>query len=851
MNEPGGEPQGAWWRAWTERPLAAAALGLALGLWLGRDLAWTFDATALLIAGLAGGLAAGLCLVRVRVPLLRLALALGLSGFSAGLARVQPLAGALRAPAEAPRTALRLQGRLRQDEGLRPGGRRQALVLDALRLQPLSGGPWETRDGALRVSVDPALAQGWLPGDRVELYGNLRPLTRPDNPGEFDERAYLLGRGIQGAFSARQGWPARRLESGAWWGPRRLALRARQALLRGLAAGLEGQSLALARGIVLRDKAGLSREDLSDYGRSGFAYLLAVAGSHFAVVLGLGLLALRLLTRHRRWLAAGGLLLGLAYALVTGFEAPVQRAFALFAVWLLARLLDLECDPLVSLAFGALAILLPQPGALWDVGFQLSFACAWAVLALGPALAAALPMGWPVRLRLLLGGLGAIQWVLLPLLAVHFHQVCWPGLPGSLISGACMAVVLALGLPLALLGAWLPGAAALLGWPLEHWLQGMDATVDALAHLPGSAFSCGLTSEWLALAFGGWVLAFLYYQGRWRRGALVVGVMLLGMGLLWPGLPWAHRHAGQTRMWMLDVGQGDSLLLEFGDGRTLLVDGGPALPDAGAWVVVPALRGLGVQSLTWVAASHADADHVGGLAWVLEQMPCGELLHNGQAVDAPSWQALRAVAARRGVPLRALRRASAPDLRDGPWTVLNPLRPRPSRRAPARRPDTNRASLVLRVQDWLLLTGDLPKPAEQRLLKLGLKSVQVLKVAHHGSSHSTSPAWAHALRPAHSLISCGPANRFGHPQAPALAALRGSRLWRTDLQGCVRLERWDDGRLVLSPWKAADAGALDRASVKTASPWKNLKKRQAQAWAECQAPDSGGQEEAPEDGQAS
>jgi competence protein ComEC len=238
---------------------------------------------------------------------------------------------------------------------------------------------------------------------------------------------------------------------------------------------------------------------------------------------------------------------------------------------------------------------------------------------------------------------------------------------------------------------------------------------------------------------------------------------------------------------------------------------------------VPAIRALGIQRLDWAAASHADADHVGGLATVLEQVPCRVLLWNGQPSQEPRWLEARAMARLQRVPLRSLR-AGQHGSGDGPWVVLNPLPPR-RRTHPAKHPDTNRASLVLRVENWLLLTGDLPKPVERRLLKLGLaRPVAVLKVGHHGSRGATSQGWASALHPQEALVSCGARNSFGHPSAPALAALARvhARLWRTDLQGCVAL-RWRAGQApVIQPWFQADPAALARPRGREASPWRGL-----------------------------
>ena len=803
--------------AWLERPISLAALGLALGLAWGRHQSLWLPGWGV---GLAG--ATGLLLHSLHRPRPgRLALALFLMGLALGLARVQGLRARLDALPGPDHPGLLLEGRLRADEGSRPGSGSHAWTLRPTRLHDLAGGVDPSLPQGLRVSVAEDACQGWAPGDAVRLLGDEHPLRPPSNPGEFDERGYRIGRGIDAAFSARRGQPALRLAAGPAWAPAALAWRLQQWLLRGLASGLGPRALELARGVVLGDKSGLEPPDRAQYARSGFADLLVVSGTHFALALGLFLLLARRLTQRRRVQAAWGLGLGLAYALATGFEAPVQRAFALFAVWLLARLWDLECESPVSLAFGVVAILLAQPGALWEAGFQLSVGGTLAVLTLSRPLAACLPGAWPQRWRLPLGALLAGQAALVPLLAWSYHQLCWPGLAASAVAIAILCALLGLGLPLGVLGGRLPGASLLLGRPLEQLLLGLDRLSAWMAHWPGAAYSIGVPSlAWMGLALA-WCLGLLFYAGPWRRAGLAAG---LAAGLLWllaPGLPWAHQHPGETRLWMLDVGQGDGLLLEFEDGRTLLVDAGPGRPDAGGWVVVPALRALGIQRLTWALATHADADHVGGLASVLDQVPCGQLLWNGQASAEPWWVAARATAQARGVPLRALR-SDRRDPGDGPWAVLNPRPPRALRRPP-KRPDTNGASVVLRVQDWLLLTGDLPKAAERRLLRAGVVApVEVLKVGHHGSHGSTSPAWAAALRPREAMISCGSRNRFGHPSAQALAALGAARLWRTDLQGCVAV-RWRAGAAPsFRPFFPASTRALARPHPRSPSVWAGL-----------------------------
>jgi competence protein ComEC len=409
---------------------------------------------------------------------------------------------------------------------------------------------------------------------------------------------------------------------------------------------------------------------------------------------------------------------------------------------------------------------------------------------------------------------------LLPLLAFHFHQCSWPALFASLLSGLFTLIVLALGLPLSLLGACLPKLGILLGPPLTLVLRAVDATASFSAALPWSAYSTGLIPRWLLASFALWAVLAIFGRHRWKIPLLSLAAAMLLGGLLWQGLPWAHRHPGSTRLWLLDIGQGDSTLMEFDDGRLLLVDGGPASPDAGSWVVVPALRALGMQRLDWALATHADADHVGGLAWVLGQFPVKELLWNGQAVDSSVWKTVTDQALLHGIPMRALGSAIPRVAQDGPWVVLNPS-PSTRKRQP-KRPDTNGASVVLRVQGWLLMTGDFPKPGERRLVKQGLLQVQVLKVGHHGSRNSSSKAFVQALNPRIALISCGRQNIYGHPSAAALEALRGRQLYRTDQEGCVELQHWDDGLIKVMTWWPEKQARLWLPKQRGISAWKGV-----------------------------
>lgn len=239
-------------------------------------------------------------------------------------------------------------------------------------------------------------------------------------------------------------------------------------------------------------------------------------------------------------------------------------------------------------------------------------------------------------------------------------------------------------------------------------------------------------------------------------------------------------HAGDLRVDVLDVGQGDSILIRTPGGKTILID---AAEDGGH--VADQLAQEHVTSLDLVIATHPHADHIGGMKDVVDAVPIKQYWDNGLPHTTQTYENLMADIESKPIDYSPAVVGMVFPLDDGAkLTILNPAG------TPLRdtRSDLNANSVVARLdhgKDCFLFVGDSEEPTEQRLLSNGLAQCDVLKVAHHGSQYSSTPAFLAAVQPKIALISVGVGNRYHHPGPDTVHRLVGigATVYRTDLEG--------------------------------------------------------------------
>lgn len=689
-----------------------------------------------------------------------------------------------------------------------------------------SGGPSTER---IRLTWrDPD--RGLVHGERIVVTARLREPASPVNPGGLDFESVLARRGITALASVSGPGQVTVLPpADLRWRLWALIDGWRDRVREAAARSLEGPALGIFLGIVIGEAGYLAPEVRDRFMATGTVHILSISGSHLGLI---ALLSFFVVKQTVRRLPAAGLLAlsrhitatRLAavltaipvslYAALAGAEVATVRALIMILLFLLAVWLGRENRLATAVACAALLILIHQPGALYDLSFQLSFVSVLAIAVVWERRAdpddeeGRGSPGTGSRMRRWLGDYavitGAVTVATLPLTAAAFNQVAWLGLFVNLLVVPFVGLVLVpLGLGSAL---WLliVGGEMLPVARLNQSLLGvLDGTVAWMAAVPGAEWHVPSPSPAAVGCFYVLAAVAIWRNAGWglRVGAGLAALLVLASWLWTPRPSFDQR---PLRVTFLDVGQGDATVIELPDGQTVLIDGGAAYEslDMGRAVVSPFLWDRGIRRLDHVIGTHPQLDHVGGLASILATFPVGTYWSSGVARDETFYRRLKEVLDRRGISERPVRAGDR--LLETSECRLDALNP-PAGHGVAADGTTreeeqtssgsvlNNLSVVVRLEcgpHSFLFPGDVEVEGLARMKRDGRQwKVEVVKVPHHGARSSLDAEWLRQLDADVAVVSVGRRNPYGHPAAAVLDTYRelGISLRRTDLEGAVSM----------------------------------------------------------------
>jgi competence protein ComEC len=556
----------------------------------------------------------------------------------------------------------------------------------------------------------------------------------------------------------------------------------------------DGDAGALIPGMVLGDTSKQSPEFKDAMKRSGLTHLVAVSGANFAIVSTFVLWCMQFLIRRKNVRIIATAIALICFIALVRPSPSVLRAAAMAAVLLSAQLGKRGSDSLPALGFAMCAVVLGDPWQARDAGFALSVLATAGLLLLAPQIVEKLPTH-----KKLAGALAP------PIAAIVFCSPILVSLSGylspmSIIANLLAAPVVA---PITVLGFIAALVSPIAPWLTEFilfFIRFPAGFITGVAHWVAAFPVLTIHNGLIGFGFVALILAALFlFKRSWKQSTAVLLIVIFSLGWLqrWP--------AGDWQVAQCDVGQGDSLVINLGADRAIVIDVGPE-PVAED----KCLKNLGIKEIPLLILSHFHADHVGGLSGLLKGRTVNQVwISNNLEPELHSKLALNSLKSSQIVRVQKGLTAQVGEVR------LKVLWPEATARTfeelPGEGSAINNSSIAVIAQssDWSLFSaGDLEPPAQHELINL-VGPVDIYKLSHHGSKYQDEGLMK-ALSAQIALISVGAKNPYGHPAKESIDSLTrlGTQVFRTDTDGAIAVTasahhlrvRKSKGRIKLFYW---------------------------------------------------
>lgn len=675
-----------------------------------------------------------------------------------------------------------------------------------------------------------------IPGDEILASGEVVLWETASNPGQFDAQSYYFFQNTACMLSHVQIYEVRTGKTGLT----RVLYKIRRRLCGSYDSILEERQARTMSAVSLGEKTLMEREWQNVYKDAGIAHILAISGLHISLI---GMLLYRFLRKFGVPFWGASAMAGTAvlfYALMTGFGISAIRAVIMFFIWLGAQICGRKYDMVTATATAATVLIFSNAGNLYQASFLLSFA---AVLSIAVLLSCFRKVfleknyekisNHASRSNLLEPVVTCMAvWLgTLPVTLFFFYQTAPWSILVNLAVIPLMTVLMSYGLFSALTGLVSIPLGTFLAAPVYYILGIIEFLCGMEQRFPTPVWIVGRPGLWriacyYVLLFGMTVFSYRCLK-KWKKSRYSRTVKTgrrkdkscsfqvrrkLILCILWlccvcvciclMGL----RTQKDLEILCLDVGQGDGALLRFPNGITCLVDGGSSSEsDIWEYRISQAVKYYGVSTLDYIFLSHADRDHISGIAAYLQEYEPGFGGRNVHGItlrylvlppvaDADDFLELRQLADEKGISVLEMEAGATIGTKEiaqgsDAWniTCLSPD-------ASTLTGDRNEDSMVLMLKYGtfsMLFTGDLEGAAEQRLAISGIDlSADVLKVGHHGSNGASSEALLAQVRPAIAVISCSESNPYGHPAPETVIRLQNT--------GCEILETSKCGAVMIS-----------------------------------------------------
>ncbi len=658
------------------------------------------------------------------------------------------------------------------------------------------------------------------PGDKIRFPARLSAFKNFNNPGRYNYEFSMKMKKLACAAYVSDGRHIVPMGPGHLPFPRGLIEKMQRPLRHFIEEKLDPQNAALYRALILGERQTVTRELRECFNQTGLGHILAVSGLHIGLVAWVAFFLFKwvlyrsysLVLRIDVMKAAAILtcLPVIAYTFLAGFQVSSQRAMIMVLAFLWSLILGRQKEVWSTLALAGLLILALNPHAIFTMSFQLSFSAVIGILWLTPLVMDKIPLKHktqrdePVLNRIFYYFVGlatvsvSASLFLLPLMAFFFHRIPLATIPANITVTPVLGLwVLPLGLFSAVALPISPEVAEVI-LRLGVWgLEAMMGLIRFWADLPWSSIWVVTPNYYEIFLFYVSLLLICFYRRLPQAKLWAVALALL---ILTDVGYWIYkvRFNDELSVTYIDVGQGNAALVNFPNGKNMLIDGG-GFPrdtfDTGKMVIAPYLWHSKIRRVDYVVLSHPQADHLNGLRFIAREFRPREFWHNGDIVDTATFKELMEIIESRGI--KTYLPADLVAARDINGVKIEVLHPKPGIQSKPYfygNAELNNNSLVLRISyqgKSFLFPGDLEHEGEKVLVSNAENSLKsdVLLSPHHGSKSSSSKQFLSAIQPSICVISSREGGSHNFPHKKTLESLHGigCRIIRIGQKGAVRI----------------------------------------------------------------
>ncbi len=617
------------------------------------------------------------------------------------------------------------------------------------------------------------------PGNQLYIKGTYTAFARAGNPGEFDERIYYSGYGIDGKLFAdsvtvtdsRCDWFRCILDS------------FRQQAAERLFALMREDDAGMLCAMLLGEKAYLPEEEKEMYQRTGIGHMLVISGLHISLLAAGLFYFLRSYVMPMKGAVVVTAAFLFLYGQFTGFQVAAVRAILMTSCSLFARYTGRSYDPLSALSLSGILTILWEPAQLFQCGFILSYTAIGGILLFAPVLEKSRKKGgiWQSFLFS-----ASVFVVTMPVMLWFYYEICPYSVLANVLVLPFLSLLVGVGAAGCMLSFLWPSGGAFLLASVHYIFEFYEAVCRVVLSLPMSRVVTGRPPVWCLIIYYAVLVSAVCLYLKWEECLWIyAGAALLFLSCL------LFRPQIRFMYAQLDVGQGDCACLFYGN-KTILIDGGSSSEsDVGKYKIQKFLSYYGRDRVDLIFVSHSDDDHTNGVVELVENqkkwgISVGSVVLPDINKKEDGYEALVSLFSRFQTPVYRMKKGDR--FCEGELKILC-LHPFPEYEWKS----ANDYSLTLDIayrNIRILSAGDLEEDGEQAAGPVK-GPYDLLKVGHHGSKTSSSPQFLRETAPVHAVISAGRGNRYGHPAPVTIERLEQERacIWNTMEQGAVFL-RW-------------------------------------------------------------